>query len=57
MSPVNTSTPKTAGPEKYNITQAEELKIAFIDMIVVLKGEIEKSHNEFYKIQANSGST
>ena len=41
MSPLKPNNSTTAGPEHYNITEAQEkdLKIAFMNMIGILKNE------------------
>lgn len=43
--------PTTAGLEKSNVTEAcdKDLKIAFMNMIVTLKEEINKSFKKFMK--------
>ena len=47
MSPLEPSNPTTVGPENFNIaeTQEKDLEMAFMGVMEVLKGEMNKSIN------------
>lgn len=51
MSPLEPSNSTTTGPGKCNIVEAQDksLKIAFMDMIEVLKEEMKKTLKEIYE--------
>lgn len=57
MSPLEPRNTTTVGPEYCNRDEAQEkdLKIAFMNMIKVLKEEINKFPKEIHKTQTNTG--
>ena len=56
MFPWNPSIPTKVGPERRNIAEAQgkDFKLAFMNMLEVLEGEINKSLKEIYE-NTNSG--
>ena len=58
MSPLEANNSATAGPENCSIAEAQEkgLKTAFMNMIKVLKEEMNKPLKEIYEIQTVEGN-